>query len=253
MKNDPRRLREAQQSAPQANEPEISADSDSPVNQVPSAEKELAGELQALTASDSKVQPEKAEKASVETTTEKTHVGLVRDAEEVTAVEDKSPPHPQMTEMAKAVAAYHNLDKPAFAAMPSAFEKPAASETRTEAAESGASITANEAEQMLKQALNQSDEDASQENKQENKQETPQPLASRSEPAQAAGQDQTAAVKVSEAEVAAADAAAQRPPRRRSRAHNDPRAKRQTQQIELPAEPEGEALKEPQRTEESNL
>ena len=266
VKNDPRRLREAQQSTPQVSEPEISAESTSPASQKPSADKEPTGEIKVATAGDgdTKAQPEKAEQTSVETTTQESqaNIPVASAAEEVTAVERyKVTPRPQMTEMAKAVAASHNLDKPAFAGMPPAFEKPAVAEAEAEAVEPKPTMTAKEAEEMLKQALNQSDEDKAvvHESQQEKPAETvpaPQSLAPESkavEAPQAAVPDQTAKVKVSEAQAATADETAERP-RRRSRAHNDPRTKRQTQQIELPVEPEGETQEARQvRTEESNL
>ncbi|WP_257295325.1 ribonuclease E [Endozoicomonas sp. YOMI1] len=266
VKNDPRRLREAQQYAPQVREPEISAESGPTANQKPSVDKEPAGELKVSTAGASEAQPEKVEQVSVETTTQESQADLpvASAAEEATAIErEKLTPRPQMTEMAKAVAASHNLDKPAFAAMPSAFEKPAVPEAEAEVAEPKTTMTANEAEEMLKQALNQSDEDKSvaHESNLENTVEpvpAPQtavvPQNKAVEAPQAAEHDQTAEVKVSEAEAATADEAAEKPRRRRSRAHNDPRAKRQTQQIELPVEPEGDTQETTQvRTEESNL
>ncbi|MBO9494565.1 ribonuclease E [Thalassotalea sp. G20_0] len=262
VKNDPRRLREAQQSAPQeVSEPEIPAKGDSPAQ--PSADKEPTVELKIATAGDSEAQPEKAEQATVETSTQERQADLpVATAEAATVEREKVTPRPQMTEMAKAVAASHNLDKPAFATMPPAFEKPAVADAETEAVEPKPTMTANEAEEMLKQALNQSDEDQAvvHESPQEKPAETaptPKPLAPESKAAevpQAVERDQTAEVKASEAEAVTADETAERPRRRRSRAHNDPRAKRQTQQIELTVEPEGETQEAPQvRTEESNL
>ncbi|MGI2025974.1 ribonuclease E [Endozoicomonas acroporae] len=262
VKNDPRRLRETQQSAPEeVSEPEIPAESNSPANQQPSVDKEPTVELKVATAGDSEAQPEKAEQASVETSTQERQADLPVAAAEATIVErEKVTPRPQMTEMAKAVAASHNLDKPAFATMPPAFEKPTVAET--EAVEPKPTMTANEAEEMLKQALNQSDEDKAvvhkgQQEKPAEAAPAPQPVAPESkavEAPQAAERDQTAEVKASEAEATTADETVERPRRRRSRAHNDPRAKRQTQQIELPVEPEGETQEAPQvRTEESNL
>ncbi len=276
VKNDPRRLREAKQPSPQDCKSEISveSDSESPVVQKPSVDQEPTGELKASAPDDvSSAHPEKAEHASVETTTQENQSEqAASDAEEVTAVEqEKVKPRPQMTEMAKAVAASHNLDKPAFGSMPSAFEKPVAPEVEADAVEPKAPMTANEAEEMLKQALNQSDEEkpvntadageSSQKNTVE-PQPAPLPEVAESKAVEAAevaeqteGQHgQSAELKASEADTAPADETSERPRRRRSRAHNDPRAKRQTQQIELPAESEGEAQEAPQtRTEESNL
>lgn len=273
VKNDPRRLREAQQSASQASEPEIAAENgpESPASQQASVNNELAVEPEVSTAGDSEALPEKAEQASVETSPQESQgdISVTSDAAERTAVEQGKANHrPQMTEMAKAVAASHNLDKPAFAAMPPAFEKPAVSETKPEAdvAESKATMTANEAEEMLKQALNQSDEDSAVNTADipASKPETtaepaPQPTVAESIALEAAGQtedlhDQTAEAKTSEAEAAHTDETSERPRRRRSRAHNDPRAKRQTQKIDLPVEPEGETQEATQaHTEESNL
>ena len=277
VKNDPRRLREAKQPTPQDSASEISveSDSESPVVQKPSVDQEPSGELKVSAPVDaSPANSEKAEHAPVETTTQENQSGqAASDAEEATAFEqEKVKPRPQMTEMAKAVAASHNLDKPAFGSMPSAFEKPAAPEAEADAVESKASMTANEAEEMLKQALNQSDEDKavntteahdSKQAKAAEAQAAPalQPIKTERKTVEAAefaeqteGQhDQSAELKASEADATPANEASERP-RRRSRAHNDPRAKRQTQQIELPAESEGEAQEAPQvRTEESNL
>ncbi|WP_332328301.1 Rne/Rng family ribonuclease [Endozoicomonas sp. GU-1] len=244
VKNDPRRLRETQQSAPQeVSEPEIPAESNSPAYQQPSVDKEPTVEL--ATAGDSEAQPEKSEQAPVETSTQERQADLPVAAAEATAVErEKVTPRPQMTEMAKAVAASHNLDKPAFATMPPAFEKPAVAEAQT--VEPKPTMTANEAEEMLKQALNQSDEDKAVVH--ENQQETPAEAAPAPQPSATES-------KVVEAPQATSDdETVERPRRRRSRAHNDPRAKRQTQQIELPVEPESETQEAPQvRTEESNL
>ncbi|WP_419831624.1 ribonuclease E [Endozoicomonas atrinae] len=279
VKNDPRRLRDAQQPASQASKPEAPAENGSelPVGQKPSVGQEPSGELKASAPDDvSSAHLEKAEHASVETTTQENQSEQAgSDAEETTAVEqEKVKPRPQMTEMAKAVAASHNLDKPAFGSMPSAFDKPAEPEAKADVVESKATMTASEAEEMLKQALNQSDEDKAvnttdaHESKQAKAEKVqpapaPQPVKTESKAVEATEfakqtkdqHGQSAELKVSEADATPVDEIkTTERPRRRSHAHNDPRAKRQTQQIELPAESTGEAQEGTQvRTEESNL
>ncbi|USE34399.1 ribonuclease E [Endozoicomonas sp. SCSIO W0465] len=274
VKNDPRRLREAQHSAPQVGEPEISTENSfvSPADQKPSVDKGPAVEARVSATADSEAQSEKAEQVFVEMPTqEKPDEKPAVDPEVITTVEQEPvKPRPQMTEMAKAVAASHNLDQPAFGSIPSAFEKPVTPGAEADVAEPRAIMTATEAEEMLKQALNQSDEDQAvntshiPESTQEKTAETEtapatHPAAARSMAVEAPAeqtkdqQDQTAEVKVSGAAVPT-DETSEKPRRRRSRAHNDPRAKRQTQQIELPEVSEAETQEAPQaRTEESNL
>ncbi|KEI71320.1 ribonuclease E [Endozoicomonas elysicola] len=200
-------------------------------------------------------------------------------ADETMTTEPAKASRPQMTEMAKAVAASHNLDKSAFTSIPQAFEKPATTEADTSESKSEKKSTAlaNEAEEMLKQALNQSEqlsktadspvEHRSSLDKSEGQTEMATQLANKEQPdnqtKEEAAKDQPslnqdASTVTTQAdhkpEVAAAANTTPDQPRRRRRAHNDPRAKRQTQQVELSVEPEIKEAKEaqPAHTEESN-
>ncbi|WP_067520994.1 ribonuclease E [Endozoicomonas ascidiicola] len=184
----------------------------------------------------------------------------------------KSHGRPQMTEMAKAVAASHNLEKPSFNSIPP-FEK---KEVTPEPQEAVTSVTASEAEEMLVKALNQSEETATVNPEAEKaetvapKTETPRATkpARQSEPslpklladpapaeASAEAKPESAEVEATEVEVAAVEA----PRRRRSRAHNDPRARRNAQQAEQSSEAKADnnaetsEKTEPSHTEESNL
>lgn len=273
VKNDPRRLREAQQAASQASNTEISTNNvTSPVEQKPFVEKEHFNKFKTSASRDSSATPpeeEKAKQTSVKTTTQEScyskKPALADNAKEITATEqEKVKLRPQISEMARAVAASTNRNKPAFS-MPSTFKEPAVLELEAVADKVGskATITANKAEKMLKRALNQSSEDgdraahtadadANRKTAESHPTSTPQSIVASNKTAEAAKQPE---LKVSETSQAPADEISERP-RRRSRAHNDPRTKRQAQQVKLPVKSESEtqeAATGPQmHTEESN-
>ena len=164
---------------------------------------------------------------------------------------------PQMTKMAQAVAASRSPEKPAYAPLQATFEQPTAPES--ESASNEAAMTASKAEKMLQEALNQSEKDRSAPGPDAvNQTPATEPEAS-AEPAVITEATQRSE-KVEEAsETVETDLTAGHPPeersqRRRSRAHNDPRARRNTQRINS-AEGEAQVVESTKatNTEESNL
>ena len=258
VKNDPRILRKEQQAAPIPEEAGKTSGTDAAA----------ADESEVSTAETSVTANEISDSFST-----------TGSADETAVTGPAKASRPQMTEMAKAVAASHNLDKSAFTSMPQTFEKSAAAEADTSEnkSENKSTAIANEAEEMLKQALNQSEESTktgdspaeqpSSLSKSEGETEMATQPASEKQPDTQAkekaakdqpslNQDESTATTqaIHEPEVTTVTDTAPDQSRRRSRAHNDPRAKRQTQQVELSVEPEIKEAKEaqPAHTEESN-
>ncbi len=258
VKNDPRRQRE--KASPEAIElpapvderpaPEPHAES------IPAAEEKAAISPEPVPAADHQAASDKRpEEATAHATVDVT-------ARQDNSTDDERPAftareaedRPQMTKMAQAVAASRSPEKPAYAPLPATFEQPAAPES--EPASNEAAMTASKAEKMLQEALNQSEKDRG----------TPSPDAQTpaTEPeASAEPSAMTEATQGSEkveeaSKTVETDLTAEHPPersqRRRSRAHNDPRARRNTQRINSD---EGEAQVEEStkatNTEESNL
>ena len=293
VKNDPRRLREEQSSATEVIKPVIAMDNGSEpsasvepsankepsvVHKEPSAGQEpLAGQEPSAsqeTSADqqSPVEPSSAVAGNTEAKPEPESPDDKAAEKIATIRQEKSALHPQMTEMAKAVAASHNLNQPAFTSMPPVFDKAAT----PEASEPGVAIamTANEAEEMLKQALIESDESkrgaTTEAHETEHEQAAEVQSTTPSQPVEAADSLVTTAPEsqqtLDQHEQAEPDQVREtvavhsgetpdiRPLRRRSRAHNDPRAKRQKQRVELSTESEGETQDATQvHQEESNL
>ena len=226
VKNDPRRLRTEQQETPDSKPQQEASTKPATAPEAPASE---APTLEAPA-----VQPEPAQSKT------RTEDVKPAEAQKPEPVLPKGNTRPQMTEMAKAVAASHNLEKRPFAPIPPALNKPANGEkSETEKAE----ISANQAEAMLKQALNAPVADAS-----PGKAQPPENTEPVEQPAVAA----TDTVEPPAATSQPTQTAAQRaqPRRRGSRVHNDPRTKRQTQQVSVTPNT-GET--QTTHTEESNL
>nr|MDT0252077.1 ribonuclease E/G [Endozoicomonas sp.] len=259
VKNDPRLLRKEQQAASASKEAEEKTS-----DETSAAGNEVEGSQQ----------PETEAPVTAKETSESTSTGNTDESTVAEPVVKAS--RPQMTEMAKAVAASHNHDKPAFTPMPQAFEKPAT--TEAEASGNKSTVTANEAEEMLKQALNQSEEtktEAKPEVQTSNRGTGEGEIKAVTQPVSKEQTDTRAKEKATEYQpslsrdastatahtnneteaVTTADATLDQSLLRRSRAHNDPRAKRLTQPVEVSVEPEARETQEaqPVRTEESNL
>ena len=124
VKNDPRRLREQQQTASKPQK-------DSTQSTTPPAAPENGSEL-----IESKAHTKDLKPADVDTPA---------------PVSPKTNARPQMTEMAKAVAASHNLEKPAFAPVPPVLNTPTVDETPET---SKAKVTESQADELPKQAPN---------------------------------------------------------------------------------------------------
>ena len=260
VKNDPRRQRE--KASPEAIElpapvderpaPEPHAES------IPAAEETAAISPEPVPAADHQAASDKrpeevAAHATVDVTARQDNS---TDDERPVFTAREAEDRPQMTKMAQAVAASRSPEKPAYASLPATFEQPAAPDS--EPASNEPAMTASKAEKMLQEALNQSEKDRS----------TPSPDAVNQTPATEPEASAEPSVmteatqrseKVEEAsKTVETDLTAEHPPersqRRRSRAHNDPRARRNTQRINSA---EGEAQVEEStkatNTEESNL
>lgn len=164
------------------------------------------------------------------------------------AEEQFTPRRPQMTKMAKAVAASHSQEQPpAFAAM-TTFEQPATPEPEVD---SDAVMTDSKAEKLLQQALNQSDKESNA--KAAICAKSPEPATP--EQPEITQEDSAAKAEEPAEESVTTELAVEQSPtrshrRRRSRAHNDPRARRNIQRTapDKAAEPD-----EVTNTEESNL
>ena len=160
---------------------------------------------------------------------------------------------PQMTKMAQAVAASRSLEQPTFAPLPTAFEQPAAPEPEATANEV---MTAKKAEKLLQEALNQSEQDRGSDSSDNSAVHQKEVLATepeaRPEPPVTSGPEESSNKAEEASEIANTDLMPSQ--RRRSRAHNDPRARRNTQRLsssaaQTPAEETTKAT----NTEESNL
>ena len=243
VKNDPRRQREQQNVQETQPQPETAANAEKPETE--------------------KTEPVAEPVQSEETTT-------------APAVETQAP---EMTEMAKAVAASHQGDSQAFAAtqpiMPVMDKAP---EVKAEAEQKGPS--ADEAEALLRKALKETRPENNEPRQQEEyrlpvmsaptpkaaektpkEEEKPQPEAKETEAKPVVAETPEVAIQeekastqepASEETPVIAEATQQKPRRRRSRAHNDPRRQRKTQQSAPEAqEPVSEAMAKPE-AEESN-
>ena len=163
---------------------------------------------------------------------------------------------PQMTKMAQAVAASRSLEQPTFAPLPTAFEQPAAPEPEATANEV---MTATKAEKLLQEALNQSEKDRGSDSADSSAVQQKEVLATepeaRPEPPVTNSPEESSNKTEEASESADTDLDPLMPSqRRRSRAHNDPRARRNTQRLSSSAEqtPAEETTKAT-NTEESNL
>ena len=258
VKNDPRRQRE--KVSPEAIElpapvderpaPEPHAES------IPAAEEKAAISPEPVPAADHQAASDKRpEEATAHATVDVT-------ARQDNSTDDERPAftareaedRPQMTKMAQAVAASRSPEKPAYTPLPATFEQPAAPES--EPASNEAAMTASKAEKMLQEALNQSEKDRG----------TPSPDTQTPATGPEASAEPSAMTeatqgseKVEEAsKTVETDLTAEHPPersqRRRSRAHNDPRARRNTQRINSAVgEAQVEESTKATNTEESNL
>ena len=273
IKNDPRRQREK----PSSEVIELPATMDESSAQEPRVESISSAEEKIETKSSPAAEPvpvvdQQATRDNIKRPAEspaQTTVDVVTSQDN--AIADKPPvrtapeaeKRPQMTKMAKAVAASRSLEQPAFAPLPTTFEQPAAPEPESTANEV---MTATKAEKLLQEALNQSEKDRSPDNAvvtAENQEQEkvlatepevhPEPLVTTwPEVAQTSE-------KVEETSVLTQTTKTDlQPPmrsqRRRSRAHNDPRARRNTQRLSSPAaQTPAEESAKATNTEESNL
>lgn len=266
VKNDPRRQREKpspeaiELPAPVDDRPvqepqtEIISSPEEKVAISPATEPAPAADHQA--ASDS-LPKKAATHATVDVTARQDNI---TDDEPPAFTADETEERPQMTKMAQAVAASRSPENPAYAPLPTTFEQPAAPES--ESASNEAAVTASKAEKMLQEALNQSEKDRS----------TPSPdvhavnQTPAAEPEASAEPSATNWSKATQSSGKAEEASktvetdltAERPPersqRRRSRAHNDPRARRNTRHINsAKVEAQVEESAKATNTEESNL
>jgi len=268
IKNDPRRLREKQT-------PEVIA-LQAPADDAPAQKPAASVEEQPLLKETPAVEPAPMVDTSSDNT-ERTVEMPAYTAADLPTSQDSTPAkhpaltaekRPQMTKMAKAVAASHSLEQPAFSPMP-AFEQPSAPELEPQA-DSDAVMTASQAEKLLQQALNQSEKESNpgSDNSATDHTDTtatrvtkpetaPEELAPIRQPEVAEVSTETTADASEPAETVAPDADVEQTPvrshrRRRNRAHNDPRARRNTQRAKLTADETKEST-EATSTEESNL
>ncbi len=244
IKNDPRRLREQQTTeviALQA--PEATQEPAATVAETPTPTGEPAVERPA--------EPAPAADSIDDNAEHLEEIPSVTTASHDSAYEEElfPPRRPQMTKMAKAVAASHSQEQPpAFAAMTTTFEQQATPEPDVD---SDAVMTDSKAEKLLHQALNQADKESN--TKAAICTESPEPATS--ERPEIAQEDSVAREKEPAEASVTTDLAVEQPStrshrRRRNRAHNDPRARRNIQPSgpDRAAEPD-----EVTNTEESNL
>lgn len=246
IKNDPRRLREQQTTEVIALPPETIQKPASTVAETPVPTAEPA--FQAVE------KPAEPLPAVDVTDDNAEHLGEISKAttashDSACAEEQFTPRRPQMTKMAKAVAASHSQEQPpAFAAMTTTFEQPATPEPDID---SDALMTDSKAEKLLHQALNQSDKESN----------AKAAICAKSpEPALPEQPEITQEDSVAKAEEPAEESVTTDPVveqsstrshrRRRSRAHNDPRASRN---IQYTAQDKVTEPDEVTNTEESNL
>lgn len=261
VKNDPRRQRE--KPSPEAIELPAPVDErpapESQAEITSSAEEKVTISPEPVPATDHQAASDsRPEAAAAHATVDVTaRPDNITDDESPAVTAQEAEERPQMTKMAQAVAASRSPEKPAYAPLPTTFEQPAAPES--ESASNEATMTASKAEKMLQEALNQSEKDRSAPSPDAvNQTPATEPEAS-AEPAVMTEATQRSEKVEEVSETVETDLTAGHPPeersqRRRSRAHNDPRARRNTQRINSA---EGEAQMEEStkatNTEESNL
>ena len=256
IKNDPRRQRE--KAASEVIEPPVTKDES--LTQEPALESTSSAEENIDAKSSLGAEPVPVIEASrderpKESPTQTT-VGAVASQDNGIAEVHGAPEaekRPQMTKMAQAVAASRSLEQPTFAPLPTAFEPPAAPEPEATANEV---MTAKKAEKLLQEALNQTEKDRGSDSADNSAVHQQEVLATepeaRPEPPVTSGPEESSNKAEEASEIANTDLMPSQ--RRRSRAHNDPRARRNTQRLsssaaQTPAEETTKAT----NTEESNL
>ena len=269
IKNDPRRLREKQTSAVIALQAPVD---DHPHGQESASSEEEQSCLKNMPATDPVLMVD-SHSDDVEHTVAVSApavADLPASQDNTTAADEPHVVHkdenrPQMTKMAKAVAASRNPEQPTFAPLPTTFEQSVAPELEPPV-DSDAVMTASKAEKLLQQALNQSEKEHSASAAETC---TVKPEADQvSAPIQQSDVTTThtgTAEDVSapaEETVVTTPAAEHTSPvrshrRRRNRAHNDPRARRNNQRVRPSADKTAEQATETTSaatsTEESNL